>query len=93
MCVICDKEYHGQCNGREQCVNCGKKHKSSDRNGEKRLIRNIREKYQKKLVMNQIKATKGITSYGARTIIDSATEKKRRGERIKYKKRNRKHRD
>lgn len=84
MCVICDKEYHGQCNGREQCVNCGKKHKSSDRNG---------KKYQKKLVMNQIKATKGITSYEARTIIDSATEKKRRGERIKYKKRNRKHRD
>lgn len=84
MCVICDKEYHGQCNGREQCVNCGKKHKSSDRNG---------EKYQKRLVMNQIKATKGITSYEARTIIDSATEKKRRGERIKYKKRNRKHRD
>lgn len=72
MCVICDKEYHGQCNGREQCVNCGKKHKSSDRNG---------EKYQKRLVMNQIKATKGITSYEARTIIDSATEKKRRGER------------
>lgn len=35
MCVICDKEYHGQCNGKEQCVNCGKKHKSSDRNGEK----------------------------------------------------------
>lgn len=84
MCVICDKEYHGQCNGREQCVNCGKKHKSSDRNG---------EKYEKRLVMNQIKATKGITSYKARTIIDSATEKKRRGERIKYKKRNRKHRD
>lgn len=84
MCVICDKEYHGQCNGREQCVNCGKKHKSSDRNG---------EKYQKRLVMNQIKATKGITSYEARTIIDSATEKKRRGERIKYKKKNRKHRD
>lgn len=83
MCVICDKEYHGQCNGREQCVNCGKKHKSSDRNG---------EKYQKRLVMNQIKATKGITSYEARTIIDSATEKKRHGERIKYKKRNRKHR-
>lgn len=72
MCVICDKEYHGQRNGREQCVNCGKKHKSSDRNG---------EKYQKRLVMNQIKATKGITSYEARTIIDSATEKKRRGER------------
>lgn len=70
MCVICDKEYHGQCNGREQCVNCGKKHKSNDRNG---------EKYQKRLVMNQIKATKGITSYEARTIIDSATEKKRRG--------------
>lgn len=43
ICVICDKEYHGQCNGREQCVNCGKKHKSSDRNG---------EKYQKRLVMN-----------------------------------------
>lgn len=84
MCVICDKEYHGQCNGREQCVNCGKKHKSSDRNG---------EKYQKRLVMNQIKATKGITFYEAKTIIDSATEKKRRGERIKYKKRNRKHRD
>lgn len=84
MCVICDKEYHGQCNGREQCVNCGKKHKSSDRNG---------EKYQKRLVMNRIKATKGITSYEARTIIDSATEKKRRVERIKYKKRNRKHRD
>lgn len=84
MCVIYNKEYHGQCNGREQCVNCGKKHKSSDRNG---------EKYQKRLVMNQIKITKGITSYEARTIIDSATEKKRRGERIKYKKRNRKHRD
>lgn len=84
MCVIYDKEYHGQCNGREQCVNCGKKHKSSDRNG---------EKYQKRLVMNQIKVTKGITSYEARTIIDSATEKKRRGERIKYKKRNRKHKD
>lgn len=72
MCVICDKEYHGQCNAREQCVNCGKKHKSSDRNS---------EKYQKRLVMNQIKATKGITSYEARTIIDLATEKKRRGER------------
>lgn len=70
MCVICDKEYHGQCNDREQCVNCGKKHKSSDRNG---------EKYQKRLVMNQIKATKGITSYEARTIIDSATEKKDAG--------------
>lgn len=84
MCVICNKEYHGQCNGREQYVNCGKKHKSNDRNS---------EKYQKRLVMNQIKTTKGITSYEARTIIDSATEKKRRGERIKYKKRNRKHRD
>lgn len=47
-----------------------KKHKLNDRNG---------EKYQKRLVMNQIKATKGITSYEARTIINSATEKKDAG--------------